>query len=109
MSSDYEKIPQLIATTNVEFHFRPPIILALSFAGSSLGNTLYLIVRTDLESLYATTFHNNNENRAAIVENRVNSVVFRYLLNNLWPFVLAFAVSLRVTRVTADVTDWPIE
>lgn len=32
----------------------------------------------------------------------------KYVLSSLWPFVLAFAVSLRITRVTADVTEWPV-
>jgi hypothetical protein len=36
------------------------------------------------------------------------SVSFKYLLSQLWPFVLALAIALRITRTTADVTDWPI-
>ena len=35
-------------------------------------------------------------------------IATKYLLANLWPFVLAFAIALRITRVTADVSDWPL-
>ncbi len=33
----------------------------------------------------------------------LNEVFYRFIL---WPFVFAFALALRLTKVTADVTDW---
>ena len=38
----------------------------------------------------------------------VISISFNYLSRQVWPFILVLAIALRMTRVTADVTDWPI-
>ncbi len=40
-------------------------------------------------------------------DQKMHTLIAKYLVIDLWPFVLAFAIAIRITRVTSDVTGWP--
>jgi hypothetical protein len=40
-------------------------------------------------------------------KDRLYALSVKYAAIQFWPFVLAFALAIRITRITADVTEWP--
>lgn len=54
------------------------------------------------ELYYAGTFEDQGTGTGA-VHAFMNAAV-----DYIWPYVLLFAVAIRITRVTADVTEWPV-
>jgi hypothetical protein len=96
----YQEVPSLLEKEEARHSYWPnPRRL--------LGDVFYRAVGRQLEAIY---YHSGAypklQQRTA--DELLRESAIRYLLSNLWPFVLAFAIALRITRVTADVSDWPL-
>jgi hypothetical protein len=102
-NQNYSAIPQWRNTqrnmTNLGFHiFRGP--------GQLLSDVLLQNLGFAMDSVY---YHNSSTSKSTASVATLIPATFKYLLTQLWPFVLVLAIALRMTRVTADVTDWPID
>ena len=73
--------------------------------GLSIDYTVVQAMRLSLESIY----YRNSGGAIPMTSNLTFPIVIaKYFLSQTWPFILALAIALRMTRVTADVTEWPI-
>ncbi|MGJ0511244.1 hypothetical protein [Methylocystis sp.] len=75
---------------------------------SAMDNAIYFQLKYQLESLYYYSPDYNATRQTIADDRKLKISAYRYIYSSIWPFILAFAISLRVTRVTADVSEWPL-
>ncbi|MGD9658303.1 MAG: hypothetical protein AB7U61_11830 [Methylocystis sp.] len=104
---NYSSVPSLLArqTSNSSLW---TWINPFHTAKEPIEDAVYFQIKYQLESLYYYS-QEYGATKAAIAEDRKLQIsAYRYMYSSIWPFILAFAISLRVTRVTADVSEWPL-
>jgi hypothetical protein len=74
----------------------------------NLGYIVYLQIKFPLEASYYYSDAYTKGHQGIASERSLQIAASRYFYSALWPFLLALAISLRITRVTADVSDWPL-
>ncbi len=103
-NGEYALVPPLINAYEAR-HTRSEL-LVLS-PQKNLSSMIFWIVRLQLEAQYYK--HVVTAQQQPISKGISEPIVLLtdYFLKTLWPFVLAIALAIRITRVTADVTEWP--
>jgi hypothetical protein len=96
----YQEVPSLLEKENA----RPSNWLNLRMV---LGNSFRRQIGLYLAAgyYYSEAYPKIHQHSA---DELLQETAMKYILANLWPFVLAFAIALRITRVTADVSEWPL-
>jgi hypothetical protein len=74
----------------------------------TLDYSLYLQIKFPLEATYYYSDAYTKGHQSTANERSLQIAASRYFYSALWPFLLALAISLRITRVTADVSEWPL-
>jgi hypothetical protein len=96
----YQEVPSLLEKEKARHNYLPN-------PRTIVGDSFFMAIRRPLEAIY---YHSGAypkiEQRTA--DDLLRESTNRYVLSTLWPFVLAIAIALRITRVTADVSDWPV-
>jgi hypothetical protein len=99
---NYSAIPDFLTKT------QPPLrARLLPTPYEMVTNNLYSNFKLALESLYYMNLPATSKDTDTF-DRQLDTAIFKYLLSIIWPFILGFAVALRMTRTTADVTEWPI-
>lgn len=104
-NNNHAAIPTLINAYEAR---HPRTELALSSPRQNLSNMIFWIVRFELESQYYKHVVTAQQQPIVKATPEPAIVLTDYFLKTLWPFVLAIAIAIRMTRVTADVTEWPV-
>jgi hypothetical protein len=99
-NKNYSAIPQWRIAQQNKTHFLFSIGLSSFISDIILQNVGWL-----LDSVY---YRYALDAKKELSVTSVISISFNYLSRQVWPFILVLAIALRMTRVTADVTDWPI-
>jgi hypothetical protein len=111
---DYAEIPNFVANEMNWNNIRPiiqpdvPYRLLLSLPNRIRLTIDYAVtqaLRLNLESIY---YRNAGGANSVASKPTLPTAITKLFYAQLWPFFLALAAALRMTRVTADVTEWPI-
>jgi hypothetical protein len=113
---NYSEVPNLLKIEGERHAFRlepfwlrgTPLIIWYRPLKQIIGDILYWQIKLPLEASYYYTDAYKTAREGGAEEHYLQIAVSRYLYSALWPFLLALAISLRITRVTADVSDWPL-
>jgi hypothetical protein len=99
----YSEIPDFLKKEEPLFSHAFPFVMFP--VNEWLSSQVFREIKFDLESEYYTK--SPTPIKEAPLLSGIWAAMFPYFLSNLWPFFLAFGLALRITRVTADVTEWP--
>jgi hypothetical protein len=78
------------------------------FLFESRGDFMFIsFTKFMLQSLYYESIVKESANNPELGQD-FTKLAFQFVIDNIWPFVFALALALRLTRVTADVTEWPV-
>ena len=75
----------------------------------ALGDHIFWDLRFALESVLFDKVPNLPLETQDMTEQTVSVTFMTFVFKQIWPFIIAVAIALRMTRVTADVTEWPVE
>jgi hypothetical protein len=95
------------AAREMTFHFTLPLTSIRALYSRSLASAVFLQARLALEGVYFASPIYKDDNSTTSGAAELQAAMVKYAFSSVWPFVLALALSLRLTRVTADITNWP--
>ena len=107
-SGDYDRIPAFLNEITTNKFYRTFGTLTIG-SGIPTRHTIDPIVLWLVSSNLQAIYYRQSPNNTSVSEDKTFATVsVKYFLSQLWPFILALAIALKITRVTADVTGWQV-
>ncbi len=105
-NNNYEGINNLLNEefARHELPLSPVQMISRIFSEETMmSDAVYYASRVVFDALYYKS------DQFSLPPHESETIALKFILETFWPFVIAVALALRITRVTADVTDWPLE